>query len=78
VELEQAQRQGNWEVAARIQYGEMRDLKADRAGRASGARSDQIRQSMVKEEVTAEEIAEWSADGPACRSAGCWKANAKS
>src|SRR5271170_5061541 len=26
VELEQAQRQGNWEVAARIQYGEMRDL----------------------------------------------------
>src|SRR5512133_2599969 len=26
-ELEQAQRQGNWEVAARIQYGEMRDLK---------------------------------------------------
>ena len=27
-ELEQAQRQGNWEAAARIQYGEMRDLKA--------------------------------------------------
>src|SRR3954447_8992147 len=27
VELEQAQRQGNWEVAARIQYGEIRDLK---------------------------------------------------
>src|SRR5213075_297257 len=25
VELEQAQRQGNWEVAARIQYGELRD-----------------------------------------------------
>src|SRR3954471_10816076 len=28
VELEQAQRQGNWEVAARIQYGELRDLQA--------------------------------------------------
>src|SRR5205085_2506880 len=28
VELENAQRQGNWEVAARIQYGELRDLKA--------------------------------------------------
>jgi len=28
VELEQAQRQGNWELAARIQYGEMRELQA--------------------------------------------------
>ena len=28
VELENAQRSGNWEVAARIQYGENRDIKA--------------------------------------------------
>src|SRR5207302_6236991 len=28
IELDNAQRQGNWEVAARIQYGELRDLKA--------------------------------------------------
>src|SRR5205814_4480717 len=27
VELEQAQRQGNWELAAKIQYGELRDLR---------------------------------------------------
>ena len=43
VELEQAQRQGNWEAAARIQYGEMRDLQAqldeaeERAPRADAA-----------------------------------------
>ncbi len=59
VELDQAQRQGNWEVAARIQYGDMRDLKAQLEGAekklheltASG-------ESMVKEEVTPDEIAE--------------------
>jgi len=59
VELEQAQRQGNWEAAARIQYGEMRDLnsKAEAAQKklrdlsASG-------QALVKDEVTSEEIAE--------------------
>src|SRR5687767_9169520 len=28
VELEQAQRRGDWEAAARIQYGELRDLRA--------------------------------------------------
>jgi ATP-dependent Clp protease ATP-binding subunit ClpB len=58
-ELEQAQRQGNWEAAARIQYGEMRDLQnklSDAETRlkqlmASGT-------SLVKEEVGAEQIAE--------------------
>jgi ATP-dependent Clp protease ATP-binding subunit ClpB len=59
VELEQAQRQGNWEIAARIQYGEIRDLQAkltEAEGRlkqlmASGT-------SLVKEEVGSEQIAE--------------------
>ncbi len=38
VELEQAQRQGNSEVAARIQYGEIRELnRQDRAGQSSPA-----------------------------------------
>jgi ATP-dependent Clp protease ATP-binding subunit ClpB len=58
VELEQAQRQGNWEVAARIQYGELRDLKAqlDQAQtRIHELTTDG--KALVKEEVTAEEIA---------------------
>src|SRR5205807_4933456 len=51
VELEQAQRQGNWEVAARIQYGEMRDLRAlleaaERKLRELQARGD----ALVKDE----------------------------
>ena len=58
-ELEQAQRGGNWEAAARIQYGEMRDLQnklTDAEARlkqlmASGS-------SLIKEEVGAEQIAE--------------------
>src|SRR5207249_3000230 len=32
VEFENAQRQGNWEVAARIQYGDVRDLRAQIEG----------------------------------------------
>jgi ATP-dependent Clp protease ATP-binding subunit ClpB len=59
IELEQAQRQGKLEVAARIQYGELRDLqnklneseKRLRELLASG-------NSLVKEEVGPEEIAE--------------------
>jgi hypothetical protein len=39
VELEQAQRQGNWEVGRAHSYGDMRDLKApDRAGPEAPAR----------------------------------------
>src|SRR4029078_5878053 len=58
VELEQAQRQGNWEAAARIQYGEMRDL--NRQIEEANARLHQLTQdgqSLVKEEVTRDEIA---------------------
>ena len=59
VELEQAQRQGNWEVAARIQYGELRDLNtklADAEKRAHEMSNDG--KSLVKDEVTPDEIAE--------------------
>ena len=57
-ELENAQRQGNWEVAARIQYGEMRDLKtraeqAEQRLRAMQADGN----TLVRDEVTPEEIA---------------------
>jgi ATP-dependent Clp protease ATP-binding subunit ClpB len=59
VELEQAQRQGNWEAAARIQYGELRELKT--ALEQAEARVRQMQsegKSLVKDEVTAEEVAE--------------------
>ncbi|HEY2585798.1 MAG TPA: ATP-dependent chaperone ClpB [Tepidisphaeraceae bacterium] len=59
VELERAQREGNWEVAARIQYGELRDLK--RQLEEAQKRIHELSndgQALVKEEVTADEIAE--------------------
>ena len=59
VQLEQAQRRGELETAARIQYGEIRDLEA----RLSAAEKDLAERNakgdaMVKEEVDAEAIAE--------------------
>jgi len=59
VELDQAQRQGNWEAAARIQYGELRDLKAKVAEaeqRAHAVANDGS--ALVRDEVSTEEIAE--------------------
>jgi ATP-dependent Clp protease ATP-binding subunit ClpB len=59
VELEQAQRQGNWEVAARIQYGEQRDLTAKlEAAEKKLHEMTRSGDALVKEEVTAEEIAD--------------------
>jgi ATP-dependent Clp protease ATP-binding subunit ClpB len=59
VELEQAQRQGNWEAAARIQYGEMRDLKRQiEEAEVKVREMTQAGNALVKEEVTPEEIAE--------------------
>ena len=59
IELEQAQRRGDLETAARIQYGELPELdKAlDRAGDALAERQ-RSGQALVKEEVDAEQIAE--------------------
>src|SRR5205823_1843341 len=58
-EFEQAQRQGNWEAAARIQYGELRDLKAKLESAEKRVRErSKDGKSLVKDEVTAEEIAE--------------------
>ncbi|MBI1189387.1 MAG: AAA domain-containing protein [Tepidisphaera sp.] len=59
VELEQAQRRGDLEAAARIRYGEIRDLEthlaaAEKAQAARAAKGD----TMVKEEVDAEAVAE--------------------
>ena len=59
IELEQAQRQGNWELAARIQYGELRDLKAQLEQAEQKVHEiSRDGNALVKEEVTAEEIAQ--------------------
>ena len=58
VELENAQRQGNWEVAARIQYGEIRDIKARIEQAEQKLHSLQADgNSLVRDEVTPDEIA---------------------
>jgi ATP-dependent Clp protease ATP-binding subunit ClpB len=58
-QLEQAQRQGNWEAAARIQYGEMRELEKRFAEAEQRVRKiGQDGKALVKEEVTPEEIAD--------------------
>ncbi|MGC8539279.1 MAG: ATP-dependent chaperone ClpB [Phycisphaerae bacterium] len=57
-QLEEAQRQGKLEEAARLRYGEMRQLESDLQARQK--QLDEILksgQSMVREEVTPEEIA---------------------
>ena len=59
VELEQAQRRGDLETAARIQYGELRDL--EKRLREAEARLDERAakgDTLVKEEVDAEQVAE--------------------
>jgi ATP-dependent Clp protease ATP-binding subunit ClpB len=59
IELEQAQRQGNWEAAARIQYGEMRDLNAKLKEAEQKVHEISTRgNALVKDEVTPDEIAE--------------------
>jgi ATP-dependent Clp protease ATP-binding subunit ClpB len=59
VELEQAQRKGDWEAAARIQYGEIRELKRqlEEAEKKIHAMANDGN-AMVKEEVTPDEIAD--------------------
>jgi ATP-dependent Clp protease ATP-binding subunit ClpB len=59
VDLEQAQRQGNWEAAARIVNGDIRELNRQ-LEQAQKRLRDLIAsgQAMVKEEVTSEEIAQ--------------------
>jgi ATP-dependent Clp protease ATP-binding subunit ClpB len=58
-ELDQAQRQGNWEVAARIQYGDLRDLRGKlEAAEKKVRETTEGGNAMVKEEITGEEIAQ--------------------
>ena len=58
VELEQAQRRGDLEAAARIRYGEMRDLESQLKKAEESLATRQSRgDALVKEEVDAEAIA---------------------
>ena len=58
-EFEQAQRRGDLETAARIQYGEQRDLESQlHAAEEELANRQADGKAMVKEEVDAEQIAE--------------------
>ncbi len=58
VELEQAQRRGDLEAAARIRYGEMRDLESQLKQAEESLAARQSRgDALVKEEVDAEAIA---------------------
>jgi ATP-dependent Clp protease ATP-binding subunit ClpB len=59
VELEQAQRSGNWEAAARIQYGELREVQRQLAEAEEAVhKMTHDGNSLVKDEVTPDEIAE--------------------
>ena len=53
-ELEQAQRQGNLETAARIQYGELRELEKQ----VQAQEQELSKGGMISEEVTPDQIAE--------------------
>ena len=57
-QLEQAQRAGDLETAARIQYGELRDAEAQLASAEEKLTALQAGGGMTREEVTAEQIAE--------------------
>jgi len=57
-ELEQAQRRGDLEVAARIQYGELRELEADLEAREAELEQSRSEGGMISEEVTPEQVAE--------------------
>ena len=58
VSLDQAQRNGDLETAARIRYGDLRDLEARLKGaEEASAKREASGDAMVKEEVDAEQIA---------------------
>ncbi len=58
VELEQAQRAGNWEQAARIQYGDLRELSQQLTEAEAKLDEQATADAMVSEEVTADHVAE--------------------
>jgi ATP-dependent Clp protease ATP-binding subunit ClpB len=57
VEIERAEREANLEKAARLKYGELREVEARLQSAESKLKSMQSEGSLLKEEVDAEEIA---------------------
>jgi ATP-dependent Clp protease ATP-binding subunit ClpB len=57
VEIERAEREANLEKAARLKYGELREVEAKLQSAESKLKSMQSEGSLLKEEVDAEEIA---------------------
>ena len=57
-EFEEAQRRGDLETAARLRYGTMVDLEKERDEKQEAAAQSRNGHSLVKEEVTPDEIAE--------------------
>jgi ATP-dependent Clp protease ATP-binding subunit ClpB len=58
-ELADAQRQGDWERAARIQYSDLRELENELNEKEQGlAEAQKDGQGLIEEEVTAESVAE--------------------
>jgi ATP-dependent Clp protease ATP-binding subunit ClpB len=58
VEMDQAERQANLEKAARLRYGELRDLKEKMAKAEEHIQTLQKNGALLKEEVDAEDIAQ--------------------
>lgn len=58
LESERAEREGNYERVAEIRYGKLKELEADIASIQQKLRSAQDGDAMVREEVTADDIAE--------------------
>ncbi len=64
-QLEQAQRRGDLETAARIQYGEIRELEkrlaeAEKAMQAREAKGDALVKEEVDDELVAQIVAKWT------------------
>ncbi len=57
-EAERAEREGNYGRVAEIRYGKLRELEADISARQQQLKARQGAEAMVKEEVTADDIAE--------------------
>jgi len=57
-ELEQAQRAGNWEKAARIQYSDLRELSGQLQDAEARLAEQSSADSLVSEEVAADHVAE--------------------
>ena len=57
IQIEQAERRADLEEAARLRYGTLRELEAQRSQQEERLRQLQAQSSLLKEEVDAEDVA---------------------